>query len=89
MDNADNAITGKRKAHRLKKAAPNPSPQTSHPARVGYTYTARRSRCQRPPIWRHLRVTVMEPPWGQRNDATSGAAERSQVRVTVKAPLLV
>ncbi len=42
--------------------------------------------CQRQPIWRHLRVTVMEPPWGQRNGATSGAAERSQVRVTVKAP---
>ncbi|WP_338107525.1 MJ0042-type zinc finger domain-containing protein, partial [Acidithiobacillus caldus] len=22
------------------------------------------ARCQRPPIWRHLRVTVKAPPWG-------------------------
>ncbi len=31
-----------------------------------HTFT---SRCQRPPLWRHLRVTVMEPSWGQQGQS--------------------
>ncbi|OCX76689.1 hypothetical protein BAE47_07015 [Acidithiobacillus thiooxidans] len=30
--------------------------------------------CHGSAIWRHCRVTIMEPPWGRHNDATSRSA---------------
>ncbi|MHB8249884.1 MAG: Bax inhibitor-1 family protein [Acidithiobacillus sp.] len=30
--------------------------------------------CHGSPIWRHFRVTIMAPPWGRHNGATSGSA---------------